>query len=265
MEYQNLDLLKYIIEISIKAGQEIRRIYNSGDFNTRLKSDLSPVTNADIASNELINKYLNSTGIPILSEENNTIPYKERKGWEKLWLVDPLDGTKEFLKKNDEFTVNIALIENTSPVLGVIYSPVSHELYYGCNENGSFRSRVSSANNLDSTIKGSEKLPVMFGSAKQTVVLSRSHINRKTEDYIKTRSGSIHTIDTITRGSSIKICMVAEGSADYYPRFGPTMEWDTAAGHAIAKYAGRSVKAINNGKELLYNKEDLTNPDFIVE
>ncbi|MBS0011962.1 MAG: 3'(2'),5'-bisphosphate nucleotidase CysQ, partial [Bacteroidales bacterium] len=225
-----------------------------------------PVTNADMAANSIINNYLEATGIPVLSEENKAIPYTERKKWERLWIVDPLDGTKEFLKKNGEFTVNIALVHGLLPVLGVIYAPVTSELYYAIEGKGSFKvNKLSQRESIELIREGGKRLSLDDTRRTGTVAVSRSHMNKKTENYIKSRTGKVGMPALVSRGSSLKICMVAEGTAACYPRFGPTMEWDTAAGHAIVKYAGGSIRRIDNGEELIYNKEDTMNPDFIVE
>lgn len=258
------ELLETSIKSSIEAGKKILDIYGSGDFGIEIKKDNSPLTEADIASNNVIIKYLEKTGIPVLSEESSKTGYSIRKEWKRFWLVDPLDGTKEFIKRNGEFTVNIALIEDSYPVMGVIYAPVTGELYYGDKENGSFRTKVKEDENTDSALKNAVRLPAET-SDNYTLVVSRSHMNDETEAFVNSKKKEKGTIKTLSRGSSLKICMVAEGKADCYPRFGPTMEWDTAAGHAIAKFAGRSVNSAETGRELMYNKENLKNPGFIVE
>ena len=257
-------LLETAIKASIEAGRKILDIYGSGDFGIKIKNDNSPLTKADLASNNVIFGYLEQTGIPVLSEESSKTGYSIRKEWERFWLVDPLDGTKEFIKRNGEFTVNIALIENNYPVIGVIYAPVTGELYYGDKENGSFRTKVKADENIKSVLKSAEKLPAE-SSDNYTLVVSRSHMNEETEAFVSKKKTEKGAVKTLSRGSSLKICMVAEGKADCYPRFGPTMEWDTAAGHAIAKFAGRSVNSAETGIELMYNKENLKNPGFIVE
>lgn len=261
-----MDLLKIAIKAAIASGVEIYDIYQSGTYETKLKKDKSPVTNADLLSNKIIIDYLKGSGIPILSEESKSIPYPERKNWNRLWIVDPLDGTKEFLERNGEFTVNIALIADNNPIMGVIYVPVSGELYFGSSEKGSFKTRVKDPDNdIETIISSREKIPFTDQSSAKTVAVSRSHMNKATEDYIRSKSGHSDQLDRVSRGSSLKICMVAEGTAMYYPRFGPTMEWDIAAGHAIVKFAGKNIRDIHNNKEITYNKENLHNPDFIVE
>jgi 3'(2'), 5'-bisphosphate nucleotidase len=181
-----------------------------------------------------------------------------------MWVVDPLDGTKEFIKKNGEFTVNIALIENGTPVLGVIYIPVTDILYYGIVGEGAWKETPSNSPSMGRT---KENLPIdgKVGRWSFVVVVSRSHMSPETEEYISQLRKNHDKIQLISSGSSIKICLVAEGTADSYPRFAPTMEWDTAAGDAIARAAGRQVVNIQTSQPLLYNKEDLHNPWFLVE
>ena len=260
-------ILNTAIAAAIKAGKEILKIYNDpdSDFSVERKADNSPLTIADKTSHTIILNSLKETGIPILSEEDNTIPYTIRKDWKKFWLIDPLDGTKEFIKKNDEFTVNIALIENNRPVLGVIYVPVTATLYAGTEENGAWKMEKASEVETFEIIKESGvKLPHSNNKAPYKVVGSRSHMSEETETYIKKLQTEHPEIEIVSKGSSLKICMVAEGSANEYPRFGPTMEWDTAAGHAIANAAGKKLWHTDFSKELEYNKENLLNPYFIV-
>ena len=249
------DHLKLAIDAALKAGETILEIY-SKPFKVDIKADHSPVTEADRKAGEIITTILERTGIPVLSEEGEQIPYEERKDRKQLWIVDPLDGTKEFVKKNGEFTINIALIENNSPVLGVIYSPVKNILYYGMNGSGSFR-----------MIPGSDviKLPLDNPGRKFTVVSSRSHSNPQTLEYLEKIRSEKGEIVVITGGSSVKFCLVAEGSADIYPRFGPTMEWDTAAGQAIVEAVGKGVYDVSTMRSLLYNKANLQNNNFIVK
>ncbi|MGM0667370.1 MAG: 3'(2'),5'-bisphosphate nucleotidase CysQ [Bacteroidota bacterium] len=261
-----MDSLTIAIKAAIDAGRTIKDLYDRGDIDTQIKDDLTPVTNADLASNTIIMEQLSGTGIPVLSEENKSIPYKERKYWDRLWIVDPLDGTKEFLKENGEFTVNIALIEEQEPFLGVIYAPVTAELYFACSGKGSFKTVVKEEeNNIQEIIARSDKLPIVQDTPPAKAAVSRSHMNELTRNYIMSRQARGEKPLLVSRGSSLKICMVAEGSVAYYPRFGPTMEWDTAAGHAIARYAGKALKKIDSGEELSYNKDKLLNPDFIAE
>ena len=258
------ELLKKAINASIKGGFAIMEVYAS-DFQVEHKEDESPLTLADKNCNELIEKDLLDTQIPILSEEGVNIPFVERKQWKYFWLVDPLDGTKEFVKRNGEFTVNIALIHRGSPIMGVIYVPVKKELYFALEGLGSFKARIDKeVTNLDNLIKESDKLPITHNRNNYIVVGSRSHMSVETEEFFVDKQKEHDNVEVMTVGSSLKICMVAEGKADAYPRYAPTMEWDTGAGHAIAKMAGFAGLQYNSKKEVIYNKEDLLNPWFLV-
>ena len=260
------ELLEIAKQAALEAGAEIMKIYTdpAQDFGVEKKSDNSPLTLADKAAHLCILRYLDETGIPILSEEGQHLPFEERKEWNRMWVVDPLDGTKEFIKKNGEFTVNIALVENGTPVLGVIYIPVTDILYYGIVGEGAWKETPSNSPSMGRT---KESLPIdgKVGRGSFVVVVSRSHMSPETEEYISQLRKNHDKIQLISSGSSIKICLVAEGTADSYPRFAPTMEWDTAAGDAIARAAGRQVVNIQTSQPLLYNKEDLHNPWFLVE
>ncbi len=257
------------IHTAIKAGEEILKIYNNKDFDIKLKSDDSPLTTADKNAHKIIVENLSKTNIPILSEEGKSIPFEERFKWNQYWLVDPLDGTKEFIKRNGEFTVNIALIEKDTPVLGVIYVPVTKDLYFGALDIGSYKAinqdSESVASDLNNLKQSSFKLPFSIDNDHYTVVGSRSHMNQETEDFIAKLKSEHGEIDFISKGSSLKICMVAEGLANIYPRFAPTMEWDTGAGHAIALNSGCTVTQSDEKSPVVYNKEDLLNPWFIVK
>jgi len=258
-------LLEFAINASINAGKAILEVYNNTNIEIELKEDKSPLTLADKNAHLEIVKILNSTNIPILSEEGKHILFDERKDWEYLWIVDPLDGTKEFISRNGDFTVNIALIHKNIPVLGVVYIPVSGTFYYGFKGKGAFRSEVHNVNNVKDVISNSVKLPLLATSRPYTVVASRSHMNDETEKYILEIENEKGKVSTLSRGSALKICLVAEGSADVYPRFGPTMEWDTAAGHAVAVEAGCSFTQGDGMTTVLYNKQNLFNPYFIVK
>ena len=260
--------LNTAIKASIKAGQEIMQIYNDpdADFSIERKADNSPLTIADRASNAIIEALLKNTNLPILSEEGRDIAYSERKNWKRFWLVDPLDGTKEFIKKNGEFTVNIALIENCKPIAGVIFVPVTKILYVGDIKVGAWKFQTDDTNTSFQLIREQgHKIPVENKRNVYTIAGSRSHMNAETEEYVNQLKLKHRNIDMISSGSSIKICLVAEGLADEYPRFGPTMEWDTAAGHAIANAAGKKLWLTDFSGELKYNKENLLNPYFIVK
>ena len=245
-------LLALAIKAARLGGEEIIKIYN-GEFEVSFKEDNSPLTVADENANAVIESLLEVTNIPILSEEGRDVPYLERKNWKRLWIVDPLDGTKEFVKRNGEFTVNIALIENGKPILGVIYVPVTSVLYYASKE-GAFKK----VNNIV------EQLPNVDQKDNFVAVGSRSHQSDETKAYFEELSKKHGDVEIVSMGSSLKICLVAEGFADVYPRFAPTMEWDTAAGHAIANHAGKKLIDYKTNKEMRYNREQLLNNWFIV-
>lgn len=262
------DLLTIAIKASIEAGEEILKVYNK-DFDVEIKDDNSPLTLADKKSHEKIATYLEKTDYPVLSEEGRSIPFAERKAWETFWIVDPLDGTKEFIKRNGEFTVNIALIENNIPIMGVIYIPVVKSLYFADADFGSYKINHITSSNIEALVadyiaKG-EKLPLNNQNETFTIVGSKSHMTPETEAFIQKLEKDHGKVDVISKGSSLKICMVAEGKANIYPRFAPTMEWDVAAGHAIAKYAGKNIYIAKTKDELFYNTETLLNPWFIVK
>ena len=262
------DLLHAAINASLKGGEEILKVYDS-DFAVEHKADNSPLTLADKNANDTICKMLINTNFPVLSEEGKTIPYTERSQWKYFWMVDPLDGTKEFIKRNGEFTVNIALIHQQKAILGVIYVPATRMLYFAAEGIGSFRFEIGSLKseigNLNTLIASSQKLPIIDLKNKFTVVASRSHLSEETEQFIAGLKTVHKELDFISSGSSIKLCLVAEGKADVYPRFAPTMEWDTAAGQAICEVAGKQVIDYKTNTKLLYNKENLLNNWFIVQ
>ena len=266
------NLLQRAIFTAVLAGKEIIKIYDS-KFQVDYKNDKSPLTTADKNANKIIESNLKSLNIPILSEEGKFISYKQRKSWKYFWLIDPLDGTKEFINRNGEFTVNIALIDKNKPILGVVYVPVSKLLYFGTKDIGSHKIDLSLLQENFDILKSdvitltsmSNKLPIFKSRDIYTVVGSRSHMSIETEIFLKEKKDLHDDIKVLSVGSSLKLCMVAEGKADIYPRYAPTMEWDTGAGHAIVKYAGFSVIKYNSNDELIYNKEDLLNPWFVVE
>jgi len=258
------ELLKKAINASVEGGHAIMKVYAS-EFAVEHKDDKSPLTLADKNCNEVIESHLNGTEIPFLSEEGAEITYEDRKDWEYSWLVDPLDGTKEFVKRNGEFTVNIALIHNGNPVIGVIYVPVKEELYFAMEGLGSYKiKRNSVIGDLEELISSSDKLPIDYNRDNYVIVGSRSHMSAETEVFFEEMKKEHGNVEVMAVGSSLKLCMVAEGKADAYPRYAPTMEWDTGAGHAIAKYAGFSVKQYNSSENVIYNKENLLNPWFLV-
>ena len=248
------------------AGKEIMKIYETEDFDVDFKSDDSPLTKADIASHNIIVELLQQTQVPVLSEEGKEMPYSIRKEWDTLWIVDPIDGTKEFIKRNGEFTVNIALIENNSPILGVIYVPALEQLYFSATGLGSYKvNDIVECGELEELIDSASKLPIKDPSRPYTVVASRSHLSEETKGFIDELRKKHGEIETISKGSSLKLCMVAEGQADCYPRFAPTMEWDTAAGQAICRYAGIDVIDYKTQETMKYNRENLLNNWFLVK
>ncbi|PLX14439.1 MAG: 3'(2'),5'-bisphosphate nucleotidase [Marinilabiliales bacterium] len=262
-------ILLTAIKAALNAGKEIIEVYNEDDFDVKIKSDNSPLTAADKQAHKIISEELSKTNIQILSEEGKNIPFNERSKWEIYWLVDPLDGTKEFIKRNGEFTVNIALIKKDTPILGVIYVPVTKDLYFSEESMGAFKAinidHETDISDITSLMKLSFKLPFIQDNELFTIVGSRSHMNEETESFIKKLTSKHGEIDFISKGSSLKICMVAEGIANIYPRFAPTMEWDTAAGHAIALGSGCTVTQSDELTPVVYNKENLLNPWFIVK
>lgn len=269
MKNQGLGLNKdhiSAVRAAVEAGISIMEIYDSEDFQVESKVDDSPLTLADKKANDIINSFLVPTGIPVISEENKQIDFKERKDWQECWIVDPLDGTKEFIKRNGEFTVNIALIQNNVPVFGVIYVPAKKDLYIGDVENQkSIKTTLESEENLEiKSLELKEIFPAKTNE-KIRVVGSRSHMNQETLDYIGSlKEQHNKDVEIVSKGSSLKFCLVAEGKADVYPRFAPTMEWDTAAGQAICNAVGLEVRDHKTGFPMKYNKENLLNNYFIL-
>ena len=245
-----------LIQISKQAGAAILQVYNSDDLGIELKEDQSPLTLADQLANDIIIKGLKklTPTIPIITEETQEIPYLIRSQYEYFWLVDPLDGTKEFIKKNGEFTVNIALIHEQKSILGVVYVPVSDTCFYASQGSGAFKE----VNNNSLEIKCN---PFTLDDHHLKVVASRSHLNEETQEIL----AKLNAPHIIQRGSSLKFLTIAEGEADYYPRIAPTMEWDTAAAQAILEEAGGSVINYQTGESLLYNKENQLNPYFVAQ
>ena len=260
-----IQLLNTAITAALEAGKAILEIYYSGEFDVEIKGDNSPLTRADKASHNMIMSFLTKTNIPVLSEEGKAIPYEERKDWNHLWIVDPIDGTKEFIKRSGEFTVNIALIEDQYPIIGVVFVPTTGDLYFSSKEIGAFKVTVSLKNfDVESLILNGIKLPLIRQDKAFTIVASRSHMTLETETYIQEMRDKYGEVKLISKGSSLKLCLVAEGSADCYPRFAPTMEWDTAAGQAICESAGFMVIDFQNKIELVYNRENLLNNWFLI-
>jgi len=266
-------LLDTAVLAALAAGHKILEVYESDDFDVEVKGDGSPLTRADRLANECILEALAKTELPVLSEEGRAIAYAERRDWDSFWLVDPLDGTKEFLKRNGEFTVNIALVVGQEPRLGVVFAPARWTLYFGDALGGSYfvgdaallRKRSVSVAELEAA---SERLPRPQGDRPFKVVGSRSHGSPETAAYVEGLRAEHPDLEMLGIGSSLKLCMVAEGAADAYPRFAPTMEWDTGAAHAVVLGAGKKVLRYEAGSgvqgPVVYNKEDLLNPWFLV-
>ena len=259
------ELTQLAIKAAIEASKDILTIYKSDDFEIESKEDNSPLTKADKAAHKIISSILQESKIPILSEEGKSIPYETRKYWNKLWIVDPIDGTKEFIKRNGEFTVNIALIENNKPIIGVILAPDSGVLYFSEKNIGAFKSTTNlDYFNPENLLAEALPLPLNHENKAYTVVASRSHLSKETEAYVENLRTKHGEVKFISIGSSLKLCMVAEGKANCYPRFAPTMEWDTAAGQAICEAAGFQVIDFKTKKSMIYNRENLLNNWFIV-
>ncbi len=282
----------HIIKIAIEAGEAAMEIYEK-DFTVEYKEDKSPLTEADRRAHKVIVDGLKKislpavrggdermASLPILSEEGRDIPYEVRRKWERYWCVDPIDGTKEFIKKSGEFTVNIALIHQRRPVFGVVYAPALKEIYWAKKGEGAWKAPVDDQGKIVDSKK--EGLPLSLDektrkSGEFVIVASKSHLNAETRDFIERASRNKECVRSISKGSSLKLLMVAEGSADIYPRLGPTMEWDTAAADAIVRESGKKTYVYEKGVEeaaidlqetkyrlLQYNKRDLLNPWFIV-
>ena len=275
--YENESFLTTSLLAAIEAGEAIQKIYHTG-FHVEYKEDHSTLTLADKTAHDIIVRHLLGSGIPILSEEGKTIPFQERKTWKSLWIVDPLDGTKEFVKRNGEFTVNIALVKEGTPIMGVVYAPDRDLLYFAMQDLGAYKIAdpeiirkyrygiETGHTTLNDILKGARKLPLLDQKKRPyTIVGSRSHATPDLENFVADKRKAFGDVDFIPAGSSLKICLVAEGQAHIYPRLAPTMEWDTAAGHAVAIYSGARIYENESGDTLMYNKENLLNPWFIVE
>lgn len=252
-------------------------VYGSA-FSVEQKEDRSPLTVADKRAHKAIVAALAATGLSVLSEEGSMIAPEERQGWRRYWLVDPLDGTKEFIKRNGEFTVNIALMERDGqpagasgaahPIAGVLYVPVKDVLYMAWQGGGAYRVEQAATLPIGTAYERAaraQRLPLAAGRSTYTIVASRSHQSPETEAFIRSKEEEHGEVRLVSMGSALKICLVAEGAADVYPRFSPTMEWDTAAGHAIAREAGRELIDMSTGATMRYNKHELVNQWFIVQ
>ncbi|HQV50795.1 MAG: 3'(2'),5'-bisphosphate nucleotidase CysQ [Flavobacteriales bacterium] len=269
--------LNAAISAAFKAGEEILEVY-SRPVEVTLKDDRSPLTEADLRAHAAIVKVLTETGYPVLSEEGRTLTVNERQKWDRYWLVDPLDGTKEFIKRNGEFTINIALMERddqpagplgtSSPILGVLYVPVTDVLYFSWAGGGAYKHEQAatfSVTNAYERAAMSHRLPLIQKTTNYTIVASRSHQSPETAAFIAKKEEEHGTVELTAMGSALKICLVAEGKADVYPRYAPTMEWDTAAGHAIANEAGKELIDVTTDGPMRYNKNELVNNWFIVQ
>ncbi|MBC75172.1 MAG: 3'(2'),5'-bisphosphate nucleotidase [Halobacteriovoraceae bacterium] len=250
-------MINELIEISKMAGKAIMEVYKKDDFEKQIKVDQSPVTAADFAANDVIISELKKKfpNIPAFSEESENITYEDRRNWKEYFLIDPLDGTKEFIKRNGEFTVNIALIRDGSPVLGVVYAPDKDLLYYNTDSTHAYKEVNGEKSELP--IKQTDKDSFVM-------VASRSHMNKETKDFLEELQCKFENVELVNMGSSLKLCLVAEGVADSYPRLGPTSEWDTAAAHAVVKASGGEVLQYGTDQPLVYNKENVLNPNFEV-
>jgi 3'(2'), 5'-bisphosphate nucleotidase len=243
-------ILPEVLKIADAASKEVLSIYNT-DFKVDYKADQSPITAADLVSHHVIVDRLRelTPDIPILSEEGSSLPWEERKQWTRFWLIDPIDGTKDFTQRTDEFTVNIALIEDGEAVLGVVTAPALDEAYWGAKDEGSYK--------RDKTGKV-HKITVSDPEDTVLVVASKNHLNDDTKAFIE----QFESRELVQAGSSLKFCRIAEGQAHIYPRLGPTCEWDTGAAHAVLSAAGGKVETLE-GRPLVYGKEDVLNPFFV--
>lgn len=277
MQHDVMPFVEAAIEAAFAAGREILQVYGT-DFTAEQKADKSPLTEADKRAHAAIAAILARTGLPMLSEEGREMAMAERQRWSRYWLVDPLDGTKEFIKRNGEFTVNIALMEPDGgpsgplgaarPMAGVLYVPVMDRLYFAWPGGGAYRQQGAATwgpGGAYERAAASERLPVPHSRDAYTIVASRSHPSPETEAFIRRMEQEHGGVALTSMGSALKICLVAEGAADAYPRYAPTMEWDTAAGHAIANEAGRSLIDVTTGAAMRYNKQSLVNNWFIVQ
>lgn len=271
-------LLMDAICAALTASRAVLRLYNEGDFGVILKSDATPLTQADQIAHTEIQRVLAKTRIPLFSEEGRQYEYEERKDWGLYWLVDPLDGTRDFIATTDEFTVNVSLILNERPVLGVIDVPVRKTLYFNVPNRGAWRflgsddllnqiQRTEGGLNLESFLLKSQSLPLQGGVVRQRlrVVRSRLNMSNAMHPYFVRLREQHGDFDEEMAGSSLKFCLVAEGSVDLYPRLGKTHEWDTAAGQAIVEGAGMEVVDFTSFSSLRYNKESIENPPFVAK
>ncbi|MEJ5357214.1 MAG: 3'(2'),5'-bisphosphate nucleotidase CysQ [Desulfobacterales bacterium] len=262
-------LLETALRAALAAGAAALEVYNAAEVGVSYKEDRSPLTLADRRAHAILEGVLRPTGLPVLSEEGREVPWDERRRWRRLWIVDPLDGTKEFIGRRGEFTVNVALVEEGRPRLGVVFLPVPDRLYFGLQGQGAFRidaasrlaPRLAEPKAFASLGPLGRRLPLPRRRGPTWIIVgSRSHATPELEAFVEQRRRELGDVDFVPAGSALKYCLVAEGSADLYPRLGPTMEWDTAAGQAVVEAAGGLVVRHDTGEPLAYNKEDLRNP-----
>ncbi|QDG53595.1 3'(2'),5'-bisphosphate nucleotidase CysQ [Persicimonas caeni] len=255
LELLSRDVARQVVELAERAGEAIMEIYETADFETQYKEDESPLTAADLAAHRVLVEGLQklTPDVPVLSEESKGISYEERRDWGDFWLVDPLDGTKEFIKRNGEFTVNVALIRRDEPVMGVVHAPALETSYYAVKELGAFKRTADGEESIETSREVQPPL---------TVVVSRSHLRERDEQFIEQLRARYDEVELSPTGSALKLCLVAEGTADVYPRFGPTMEWDIGAAQCVVEQAG-GVVLTEEGEPLRYNKKQLVNPFFI--
>ena len=262
-----MDIYKYLrvsIDAALKAGDIVMHYYNHNNLQVTQKTDKSPLTKADIESSDLICEMLDKTGLPVLTEERPIPDHEERKNWLQYWLVDPLDGTKEFIKGIGEFTINIALIKENKPFLGVILVPQVNQIFYGSPETGVFKYENESlpSKTSENVMENAVPLHLSVFSDRINVAVSRSHPDGFTQSYINRIKEKYANLELIQAGSSLKFCLMAEGKINLYPRFSPTMEWDTAAGQAIIESMGYLMTE-PDGNDFRYNKSTMLNGGFI--
>jgi len=257
------------INAAVRAGAKIMEVYQSGDFHIKAKSDLTPITLADTLAHDEIKSVLAITRIPVISEEGRSIAYDERSSWDLFWMVDPLDGTDEFINRTSDFTVNIALIQNGYPIMGIVYAPDYERLYFAAKERGAYKKNDVKPNadtnfSYNEILENAVKVPCHKNVENELIVVtSRLHISPETSEYVNNLRKQHPDVIVMRRGSSLKMCMLAIGKAHIYPRLNTTWEWDTAASQIVAEEAGFSVCSYDTGERLSYNKENMQNPWFI--
>ena len=243
------------LQAAIEASKKIMSV-RKGDYTIELKADESPVTDADEAAHSVIKQHLVETPFPVLSEEGRKAPFETRKDWEKLWIVDPLDGTRAFIHGRNEFTVNIALVEKGVPILGIIALPVDQKIYWASRGNGAYRADFSQ-------LESPTNLPDEKGEHPYRVTVSRSHLDKRTQAYVDDLRNDHPDLKLVKSASALKFCILADGLADCYPRFSPCMEWDTAAGQVLLTETGKELIDLATGKPMVYNRKNLKNGPFL--